>query len=1178
IQVPKASRRGAAWYNESRAMEGTKALVKGQRKMEMEEFRKTPLWDSRLPVEERLDYLISEMTIEEKLSCLCTGTPALPRFGIERQFIGSEAAHGVEARHDQGKKRDPEATTSFPQPIGMSASWDPELLRQAGEVVGKEARVLYQRCPVGGLFRWAPTVDMERDPRWGRNEEGYGEDPYLTGKMAGAYVRGMQGEDPDHLLISSALKHFEANNVENGRGIKSSALDAANRYDYYYEPFRRVIEEAGVTSLMTAYNAVNGVTSILDHRVNELIREKWGLRGHVVSDGAALSMETDNRHETNSHAEALALALKAGVDCMTDNQELVRQAAQEAYQAGMITEEEIDRALRHSFGTKLRLGLYDAWDKNPWNHVEESVMDSAEHQNVSLRLAEESLVLLKNDGILPLSEETNVCLIGPLSNRWFQDWYGGEPNRRVTVRDGVCALTKTEPAMDCGLDLVLLRAAVSREFAVRISDDFADYGDAFAASESFADDGNTFAASEPVYVCFNADGLLTLTADRSQAEPFYYQDWGDNSITFYAPRRRKYICVHDDGLLAADQEIPFGWFVHECFHWGEDASACSGQGGPGLIPEKPGSLPEGCLNGCCASSEVSAAGRIISTWYGAELTAREDGLLSAKWRAFEERTDASASEKSNDEKNGETQVETLRFVPEVLEDGLARAEKLATESETVILVLGNCPVINGKEEVDRPSIQFPPQQQALAQAVYAKNPRTVLILQANYPYAVDWEQENLPAILLTATGSQDLGTAVANALYRRCAPAGRLNMTWYPHDALPPDVDDYDIRKTRRTYRYYDGKPLYPFGHGLTYGEFVYETLSVQVISAGQDEREMVQAPSAGRDEREMVQASSAGQDGCDMAPVSSAKQERCDMAPVSSAKQEGDIVLVSSAKQDGCDRASASFTGLELQLSITNFGACTSDEVVQIYVRGPQSRIKKPIQRLIAFRREHDVRPGESREVSFSVPRTDLRIYDVARADFIIEEGMYQIEVGASSGDIRLQKEIFLPGDRVVSRPRGRFVSVDHWDEYENLILGKGPDTGKAGGSESCSAMAGAQQGTSSGWARYEGIDAAGKEIGLSVTVAPGNGGRLWITSGEQEACIWRGSISGGRSALSGTLNARDTENENNEFTDGFSAEYWKRFTGDFCTIKLTCTPVGDDLTFHIEGDVRFAGFRVEA
>ncbi len=1119
--------------------------------MGKEEFKKTPLWDSRLPVEERLDYLISEMTIEEKLSCLGTGTPALPRFGIERQFIGSEAAHGVEARHDQGKKRDPEATTSFPQPIGMSASWDPELLRQAGEVVGKEARVLYQRCPVGGLFRWAPTVDMERDPRWGRTEEGYGEEPYLTGKMAGAYVRGMQGEDPDHLLISSALKHFEANNVENGRGIKSSALDAANRQDYYYEPFRRVIEEAGITSLMTAYNAVNGVTSILDHRVNELIREKWGLRGHVVSDGAALSMETDNRHETNSHAEALALALKAGVDCMTDDQELVRQAAQEAYRIGLITEEEIDRALRHSFGTKLRLGLYDAWDKNPWNHVEESVMNSAEHQNVSLRLAEESLVLLKNDGILPLSEETNVCLIGPLSDRWFQDWYGGEPNRRVTVQDGVCALTKTEPAMDCGLDLVLLRAAVSREFAARISDNFADYGDTFAASDFFADDGNTFAASEPVYVCFNADGLLTLTADRSQAEPFYYQDWGDNSITFYAPRRGKYICVHDDGLLAADQAIPFGWFVHECFHWGEDAAVCSRQEEPGSIPEKPGSLPEGYLNRRFASSGISAAGRTISTWYGAELTAREDGLLSAKWRAFEERTDASASEKSNDEKNGETQVETLRFVPEVLEDGLARAEKLAAKSETVILVLGNCPVINGKEEVDRPTIQFPPQQRALAQAVYAKNPRTVLVLQANYPYAIDWEQENLPAILLTATGSQDLGTAVANAMYGRCAPAGRLNMTWYPHDALPPDMDDYDIRKTRRTYRYYDGKPLYPFGHGLTYGEFVYETLSVQVISAGQDEREMVQASS----------------------------------------------------------------TNLQLHLSITNCGTCTSDEVVQIYVRGPQSRIKKPIRRLIAFRREHDVRPGESREVSFSVPRTDLRIYDVARADFIIEEGMYQIEAGASSGDIRLQKEIFLPGDRVVSRPRGRFVSVDHWDEYENMILGKGPDTGKAGGSESCSAMAETQQGTSCGWARYEGIDAAGEELCLSVTVAPGNGGRLWITSGEQGACIWRGNISGGRGALpknsdewvvgneNGSGNAgfsNDFSAESNTgrssrfadadgfsaesnngidgFIDEFSAEYWKRFTGDFRTMKLTCTPVGDDLTFHIEGDVRFAGFRVEA
>ncbi|MCD8395738.1 MAG: glycoside hydrolase family 3 C-terminal domain-containing protein [Lachnospiraceae bacterium] len=1085
----------------------------------MEDFKKTPLWDSRLPIEERLDYLLAEMTIEEKLSCLGTGTPALPRFGIGEQFIGSEAAHGVEARHDQGQhKKEPEPTTSFPQPIGMSASWDPELLREAGEVVGKEARVLYQRNPVGGLFRWAPTVDMERDPRWGRTEEGYGEDPYLTGKMAGAYVRGMQG-DRQHLLISSALKHFEANNVEEGRGIKSSGLDAANRHDYYYEPFRRVIEETGATSLMTSYNAVNGVTSILDHRVNELIREKWGLSGHVVSDGGALGMELNARHETKSHAESLALALKAGVDCMTDERELVEQAAREAYAAGMITEEEIDRALRHSFGTKLRLGLYDAWDANPWNHVDESVMRSQEHNRVSLQLAEESLVLLKNDGLLPLAEDAKVCVIGPVADQWFQDWYGGEPNWRTTVLDGVRAVAGSEVPTERGLDLVLLRVKGSGVGNVWCPASQKEAGAEKSALSGGAVVGKSvLPQEEALYVYFNAEDQLAVTASRDQAEPIYIQDWGDNSITFYVPRLRKYICVRDDGLLSAEQEIPFGWFVHECFHWGEE------------ISPKEKSETASCL--AAEDSSRSASGREIVTWYGAKLAVRPDGLLSAEMTVYEHGIGVPQTEALEGEKNREAGGGAVCFEAEVLESGIARAVKLAAESEVAILTLGNCPVINGKEDADRPSIQFPPQQRELAKAVFAANPNTVLVLYANYPYAIDWEQANLPAILQTATGSQDFGTAVANALFGRCAPAGRLNMTWYKGDTVLPDKDDYDIRKTCRTYRFYDQKPLYPFGYGLTYGAFNYEDLSAELCGASEVEK-----------------------------------------------------------------TGEASASELIIQLRITNQGIRTSDEVVQVYLRDPESRIHKSIRRLIAFRRERDVRPGETRQLTFTVPRSDLRVYDVARADFIVEEGLYCIEAGASSGDIRLQEEIFIPGDRLQPRQRGTFVSVDHWDEYENLILGKGPDTGKRGGSESCSASVktSASERTCSqaalpeqGWARYEGIDAVGEKIHLSVVLAVEKEGSFRVVSGGREAARWDSKMSAGRTkayvnmntgcadaepAAAGAASA-DAGTARCAFTDAFSAEYWGRFTSGFETISLELVPSGDDLTFYIEGDLRLAGF----
>lgn len=920
----------------------------------MEDYRKTPLWDSRRPVKERLDYLLSEMTTDEKLRFLATQTPALPRLGIGPFWIGGEAAHGVEARHDQDDLGSPEPTTSFPQPIGMSATWDPELIRQAGEVTGKEARVLYGRHPDRGLFRWAPTVDMERDPRWGRTEEGYGEDPHLTGAIASAYVRGMQGDDPEHLLISSALKHFAANNVEKGRGLKSSSLDARNRHEYYYEPFRRVIEEGGATSLMTAYNAVNGVTCMLDHRVNELIRGRWGLRGHVVCDGGAMSMVHNDRKATGSHAETIARSLKAGVDCMTDIPEAVEQAAREAYDRGWIDEADIDRALRHSFETKLRLGLYDAYDSNPWNHVEECELDSPENRRISLKTAEEAVVLLKNNGLLPLSAGTRAGLAGPLADKWYQDWYGGEPAYRTTVLDGIRSVTGRAPETADGLDLVLL------------------------------------CCGEGLYAALDEEGLLTVTKERDRAELLRIQDWGDGSITLYVPRLHRYLNVHDDGTMAADKEDIFGWFVKECFRM---------------------------------------SGKQIRTWYGAALCLGSDGRIIAEKTVRESAIGVPQTGELQEKDDASDRRKTeLSFTFEIIEDGTGQAVKLAEQCDVMILVLGCCPVINGKEDADRPSIRLAPSQRALAQAVYQANPCTVLVLLANYPYGIDWEQEHLPAILLSASGSQDMGNAVARTLFGLNAPAGRLNMTWYSQDAALPDMDDYDIIKTERTYRYYKEKPLYPFGHGLTYSPFVYEGLTV------------------------------------------------C---------EEGEC--------------------LKAALTVTNAGTVVSDEVIQIYARRPEGRAPGPLRQLIGFSRIHDIVPGEKKEILFSIPKKELRCYDVARGDFLVEEGQYVIEAGASSSDIRLQKEIFLSGEKAGPRKMGRFVWADHWDDYENAVLGKGPAQAS---SEGCSTFAGEKGQKARLWYR----DCEGLETGCRLVFhldAPVQGG-ITAYAGGQAVASWSGQTDG--------------------------------------------------------------------
>ena len=380
----------------------------------------TPFWDPSLPFEERLDWLLSEMTMDEKLSCMATRVPDLERLGIPGFSVGGEAAHGVEARNDQNDLGAAEPTTSFPQPIGMSATWDPDLIKKAGEVTGTEARVIYHRHPDRGLSRWAPTVDLERDPRWGRTEEGYGEDPVLTGVMSSAYIQGMQGDDPKYLRVAATLKHFYANNTEAGRGWKSSCVDPRNRQELYLEPFRRALMNGRAEGVMTAYNKINGIPGMLNPEVREILKKEYGLKGHVVCDGGAMELVANLHHYYGLHAETLANAVKAGVDGMSDRPEAVAQAAREAWDLGLITEEEIDEALRNIFRTKLRLGIYDREPCNPYDRVMEEDLNSPLNKQICLQLSREAIVLLKNENkMLPLDPAVpaeTMALVGPLAD------------------------------------------------------------------------------------------------------------------------------------------------------------------------------------------------------------------------------------------------------------------------------------------------------------------------------------------------------------------------------------------------------------------------------------------------------------------------------------------------------------------------------------------------------------------------------------------------------------------------------------------------------------------------------------------------------------------------------------------------------------------------------------------
>ena len=734
----------------------------------MSDYRNTPLWNNNLSIEDRLTYLVNELTLEEKILCLTTSCPDIERLGIKATFMGGEAAHGIEARHDQAfNKGEPEETTSFTQPIGMSGSFDRELIRKCGQAVGEEARALFTRTPRGGLCRWAPTIDMERDPRWGRTEEAYGEDPYLTGEMASAYIQGMRGEHPFYIRCGATLKHFYANNVEQDRIRTSSSLDERNKYEYYLEPFRKAVMEGGAEAIMTSYNEINGVPAILNTEIQNIVKDTWGLPGHIVCDGSDFSQTVNDHKYFKTHGETLAYGLKAGVDCFTDSGELVYAAAREALENGWITEEDIDRSVRNSFRTRIRLGFFDAEGDCPYTGMGEEYVNNKEHQELCREMAQEAVVLLKNEGgILPfdIDKTTSLAIVGPLADEWYKDWYSGIPPYHVTVLDGIRkALPDTNISYHSGLHKIRLKRG---------------------------DD----------YVGLDDTGRLKLVSE-DKAETFIFTDWGCGSTTLLSQSRNLYVTLEDEtGIIRASKKEVFDWFVRELWDFknvGKTAKAESANATP-----------------------VEAGRYCVESWNDRSVIVDKDGYLGVV-------QDETSSKKVSSCK------ESAEFELEIIEDGISEAVKLASAAERAVVVIGSNPVVNSKEEIDRTTLALPPAQQKLVDSVLKVNPNTVVVLVTNYPYSICKINDKVPSILYSASGSQELGNGIGAVLTGMVSPAGRLPMTWYRSEKDLPDINDYDIIKGKRTYQYFDGDVLYPFGYGLSYTEFSYSPITVDVEAEG---------------------------------------------------------------------------------------------------------------------------------------------------------------------------------------------------------------------------------------------------------------------------------------------------------------------------------------------------------
>jgi beta-glucosidase len=716
--------------------------------------------DPDQPVPARVADLLARLTLDEKVALMHQHQAPVPRLGIGPFRTGTEALHGLAWLGP---------ATVFPQALGLASTWNLDLVRAVGEAVGDEVRGFHHKDPErAGLNVWAPVVNLLRDPRWGRNEEGYSEDPLLTGAVATAYARGLRGDHPRYLRTAPTLKHFLGYNNETDRSTTSSTLGPRVLREYELPAFRAPLAAGAAVAVMPSYNLVNGRPAHLSPLINGELRA-WAAEDLlVVSDAFAGSNIAGAQAYHADHAAGYAAAVRAGVNSFTEDGDESGPTVErltEALRRGLLDESDVDAAVRCVLVVRLRLGEFDPPERNPYAATTAEVINCTAHQAVARQAARQSIVLLKNDGTLPLDAgiTATVAVVGPLADALHADWYSGTLPYAVTAYAGISERTR---ATFCeGVDRVALRCAT----------------------------GYVTAPDRP-------DGG-PLTADAADPVPdtwFDVFDWGGGVLALRAAANGRHVGADDAGVLANDRPGPGGWVVRETFK---------------LVERSPVGV---ALHHVADGSYVSIG---------------IDGVL----------------------RTGATEAEATVFGVDLVVDGAREAAAAARDADVAVVVVGNHPMVNGRETEDRDDLALPRDQDALVRAVYAANPRTVLVVSSSYPYAIGWADANLPAVVWSAHGGQEYGAALAEVLFGDVSPAGRLTQTWYASAADLPDLLDYDIIGADATYLYHRGVPLYPFGHGLSYATFAYGDLRLSTLD-GVIEASVDVVNTSGRAADEVVQ------------------------------------------------------------------------------------------------------------------------------------------------------------------------------------------------------------------------------------------------------------------------------------------------------------------------------------
>ncbi len=897
--------------------------------------------DESLSFHQRATDLVSRLTLQEKIAqmgnMVNTQVSRTDGDGVQITLpmyqYWNEALHGV-ARSG--------AATSFPESKGMSSTWDRQLIFDCATAISDEARV-YNNLYNKGLNYWCPTINMARDPRWGRDEENYGEDPFLAGQLAVQFIKGMQGNDSKYLKTVACAKHFAANNYEQGRQGSTSYMTKHNLFEYYLPAFKMSVKEGDVKSIMSSYNALstdineenaNGQSwakgntggkawggkpnAMNDWLLTGILRNQWGFDGYVTSDCAGVSCIYRNvKHgyygpnddgselQDDYKARATADAIKAGNDmnCEFKNQTSVFQTALEAAIAkGYMTEADLDRALIRVLETRFALGEFDS--ANPWGNLGAETLESAANQALALKAAQESIVLLKNEKadandaapLLPISTDKKVAIVGPYANQIMLGDYSGTPTYTTTPLQAFAAKMNFD-----------------------VSDGtykFLDY-DSFHANRGeakFRDGDHVGNTANGDWIVFDeidfGSGCANFTVNCATktgagiGTANFYLDLDDANIAA-ATEATAVLSISNESIAAG------GWTTYTDITANVDPNVFKGKH---------------------------------------KLTVKFIGSMSyvGNWKTFRFYNEGS---NPMEDFGPLYMVQTTTTVNETAsEEMIARAVAVAQKADVVVFCGGTDfskldDHATGTESHDRWKITMPGNQTELLQALYAVNKNVVLVLETNSSMDITWEKANLPAIVEAWYGGQAQGQAICDVIYGDVNPSGKLTSTWYNRlEELPSASDsqfgadgmlEYNIDDWGYTYMYY-GKgtganvsrqaaaPMYPFGHGLSYTTFEYSN------------------PTIASD---------------------------------------------------------------HVTFTITNTGTRAGAEVAQVYVSFPNSsvsHIQKLNRRLVGFERV-ELEAGQSKEVTIPINEEQLAYYDDDTDKIKIEGGTVNVYISASSADDRL-------------------------------------------------------------------------------------------------------------------------------------------------------------------------------